>query len=184
MKTNPFILKTEGKSSNFLSISSNCQISSGKNNYATEETSYKMIEIGNWHCIINELRRLNHVSSNVSLTRLQKEISEIFEILSYSQNSKKLLSSELALNLRFPCSCITQNKQNYIRFLNVYTKSFENYKIYLIPTTTSKVSIFFIESASLQEELQSEFKFCKTDLFYKVEILLKQNFEKSVTNEL
>jgi hypothetical protein len=134
------------------------------------------------------------------------------DILAFVQNSKLSLSdssnySASVLNLSFNLiggmaieHTINSQRYRYIRFRHpsIYHYKSNDSNIYILPTSSNSVHLLFIRYKNIKQELQSEIKKCRNDLFSKVESILNTisgsatqipeihipAFSKSVTSEL
>jgi hypothetical protein len=178
--------------------------------------SEEMIQIGNRQCQVNSVLNLfgkldksGIQLSNIMTTRLQREISDILEIINSTDsfNFPDILSlvtdspadaiqliqqkgfngvavppkssvSILEINFKFVgCSHITEriNGLNYrfIRFKSSNILVGSEFSIYSIPTSLNYIRAVFIYYEDIIDELRSELRRDKTDLYYKVESMLK-----------
>ena len=179
-------------------------------------TSVEMVQVGNRQCQISALInlfgkldksgiQLNHTSA----TRMQREISDILEIV----------NSTVSFNFPSICSLVTSNPAEAAEFLKSYglvdfstlqkssisvldvafkfisctnishvvNKASFRYlrfrsseilmgndrNVYSIPTSVPHIKAVFIEFEGIKQEAVSDMRRDKTDLFYKVENLLK-----------
>ena len=71
---------------------------------------------------------------------------------------------------------ISGSRYRYIRFQNseiICAKSQDGSEIYLLPTDSPSLNLFFVRTKNLTEELKGESKRMNSDLYSKVEDLLK-----------
>ena len=171
---------------NTFQIRASCRMTINKEQILKEKYSDHMIEIGIWHSIISELILLKHnPSSKYTYSRLQKEIRDMNQIiLSVPNFSYPFTGSQINLDIRPAHSCISLAGRPFLRFKNVKTKLSEDFTIYFIPSNIQSTNFFFVSHNNIYEELLSEFKTCKTDLFYKVEAMLQDTQKETITDEL
>lgn len=199
---------------------------------SVDATCPEMIQIGNRQCLISAVLSLfgsldkNGINlKEDSNTRLQRDISELLEIINTTDSynfpfitanvfkiqsaatsflqhlnySPALVSSSnsaiSSLDLQFKFISCTYTIQNvrgqtfkYLRFKSSeirHSKNPDNGDLYTLPTGQNGISAFFIKYDGLKDELLSELKRSKTDLFYKLEDLFtSMHQEKEGTTEL
>lgn len=160
-----------------------------------QKTSPEMFLIGNRNCILNSLFSIlteNSVelsSSQYFPIRLQKDIMELLEIITsldsftyplLSLNKPSAHIYESILNLSFHFPNITtfpyiQNGRNYQYFtlLNVKLYKSDLFSLFEVQTSISDLSAFIILYPNIFKELKTEIKGFKSDLFSKVDSILK-----------
>lgn len=161
----------------------------------TEKTSWEMMIIGNrhqiLHCILHFLTE-NSIDFNSSQTpsiRLQRDITELVEIitsldsfkyplLSFHKQSDLIYTSNLDLSFHFPNITTfpythKELKYQFLKLQNVHIYRADLYSIFEVQTSIQDLFAFFILYPNLMKELKTELKGFKTDLFSKVDSVLK-----------
>ena len=161
----------------------------------TDKTSSDMMIIGNRHqilqCILHFLTEnsIDFTSSQSPATRLQRDIAELIEIitsldsfkyplLSLHKQSDLSCSSSLDLSFHFPNITTfpythKELKFQFIKLQNARLYKADLYSIFEVQTSIEGLSVFFILYPNLMKELKTELKGFKTDLFSKVDSVLK-----------
>ena len=171
-------------------------------------TKQEMTEIGNRLNLLANLQKIVKKSNFEEFfenytpsTRLQKDVLELLQIIdslgnfdyfyinSENSSEENTFKTELSLSFNWKSCCFVNsfNSQNYkfIRFTDVSVCKVEDQIfIYFVPTTIKEVSCFFIVYPHIIKELNSELRGFKTDIFHKVENLLKAANDKVGCDEL
>ncbi|OMJ76313.1 hypothetical protein SteCoe_24339 [Stentor coeruleus] len=130
--------------------------------------------------------------TNITAEEIQKICKENNIKANYSVNNTANMSI-LPINIDvIGCSFITKfhekNKYKYMRFKSkkiCVQKGPGGTNMYVIPTNNTEISIFFIKSPNLIQELTQGIKHGKTDLFYNIDSLIKTlNSSETFTDEL
>jgi hypothetical protein len=180
IKLQPIRLQSEAIR-NHLKIKSTCKLTTSNTDQVfSPRLDQNIFQAGNWNCLITELQRIGYKPLKDSEIRLQKEVTEVYEMISACSNfSYPFPGSCFDINITMPFSYINDGDRSCICFYNTETQHNDQYTIYFIPCTLTDYKIFFVSSACLIEDLRQEAD--ETDLFYKVEIVLKEVYEKTVT---
>ena len=163
-------------------------------------TKAQMTHIGNRHCLLNSiLQAFGEVPLDdlqlpqMPSIRLQRDILELLEIISSlepfqypyisspptSSSTQDSYSSSLNLNLRWLGSSyvpqqVADISYKFIRIPNAtLRRGDEKCLLYTIPTDTPGVKAFFLVYPEISKELDTELKGFKTDLFQKIDNILK-----------
>ena len=160
-------------------------------------TKPEMIQIGNHHCLLNSILKhykntpLNSISLfETSSVRLQRDVTEMLEIISslepfeypvikVSEIDEKTVLSNLDLKIEWAQSSyfpytIGSESYKFIRLLNVKMSKIEDHSVlYTVPTSNPAITAFFYAYSNITKELLMELKGFKTDLFYKIENVIK-----------
>ena len=120
----------------------------------------------------------NLVSENI------QEIQSFFsqKNLKFSATEAKLSGSILDLNFNWVGAThvdytVNEKVYKFLRFKNKDIKHYkgdDNTEFFRVPTSSPNLQAFFIRYRGMLEELNSELKYFKTDLFYKIEDMLKE----------
>lgn len=165
----------------------------GKKNY-----SEKMLEFGcrplllyHIYKIIQALDADEVIDSFFPDERLQKDMISLLEIFQTGENMQfpyvkeeinekndQKTESCIEIGINWPgCSFISyavkEKKYKFMRFFKANVSKSEHFSVYYVPTTDPLLKTVFITYSNMIQELKSELKNFKTDLFHKVENLLK-----------
>jgi hypothetical protein len=164
----------------------------------------EMKKIGNRHCTLHAILSVlnkNEIpeESSSSNLRLQSDLLDILEIISTTEDFRysflknfqevQRSTSSFYLDLKFlNISSFSQvfEKVSYkfLKFLNVRSFKSEQYSFYEIDTNFHEISAFFLVYVNIEKELSREIKGCKSDLFGKVENLMKSLQESEKREDL
>ena len=142
--------------------------------------------------VLNENHSLGSIPESPSHLRLQQELSDILEILNADKfNFVSLIyagftewkKSQIDLKFNwvsFSHSPTTINEKKYLftRFHKALISKNDHYSVYFVNTTNPLVTVAFISYPNITNELESEVRSQKTDVFWKVENLLHSAEEK------
>ncbi|OMJ95950.1 hypothetical protein SteCoe_503 [Stentor coeruleus] len=165
----------------------------GKNNY-----NEKMVEFGcrplllyHIYKIIQALDADEVIDSFFPDERLQKDVISLLEIFQTGENMQfpyikgeinernaQKTESCIEIGINWPgCSFISydvrEKKYKFMRFFNAEVYKNEDFSVYYVPTTDPLLKTVFITYPNMVQELKSELRNFKNDLFHKVENLLK-----------
>lgn len=123
---------------------------------------------------------LFHIFKNLSKAETQKILSENNLKLSL-QSTSPLFLSLLSLNLDLISCSFASHKSETTNYKYLHFKSSqmqvmsgnEGTFMFTIPTSQKDLSMFFLKSTDLKEELEQGLKRGKTDLFYNIDNLIK-----------
>lgn len=170
-------------------------------------TMVEMIQVGSRHSLLNCILKSFGETAledlklpSMTSVRLQRDILEMIEIIStsdpfeypymrYSQ-SGNTFSSALDLNLHwtgasyFPYEYCNATYK-YIHLPQSKLRKGEgNSLLYTVSTSTSGLTAFFLIYSDISKELNTELKGFKTDLFYKIDNILKSIDGEEIEEEV
>ena len=153
---------------------SNSKFSSGSKE--PSESKQEMMMIGSRCVIISALLESGYDFFGCdSKNRLQKDFVDLIKIYStLTANERPVKGKTFSLKLEVPYKAVEFEEGSYFFFRSVVGLYKNNYLIYEIQTTDRNYSICFIQAPNLLEELETELKSFKFDLFSKVEVILSQ----------
>ena len=131
----------------------------------------------------------------MTFNRLQRDVSDMLEIIEATPGFDfpyvKPQSSSLEINFNWVGYTLTRFQPLDVSYLyyrfhsKIKCRMCESAEIYTVPTSIPSVSVFFVVLSDLLIELKNDLRVFKTDLFYKVEGLLKSaDFEERESDEL
>jgi len=134
--------------------------------------------------IINSTDSFNFPLIENLVSENTQEIQSFFsqKNLKFSATQAKLSGSILDLNLKWVGAThvdhtVNEKVYKFLRFKNKDIKHYkgdDNTEFFRVPTSSPNLQAFFIRYRGMLEELNSELKYFKTDLFYKIEDMLKE----------
>ena len=175
-------------------------------------TKPEMIQIGNRLCLLNSILQVfNDISfedilmPSMPTIRLQRDILELLEIITsmdrieYPHISNTIInaspsstsfSSLFEINLQWQGSSylpyqIGSDTYKYIKLTNsILKKGEDNCLLYTVLTDITGITVFFLVYPNISKELHTELKAYKTDLFHKVDNILKSTSGEDINGEL